>query len=309
MCRYYDRTKLSRGWGSYAGGETHERDRYGSAMSAPRALDVGVHLPQYGRVASPEAITRAARHAEELGFRDVWVSDHTVHPAAQSYPSPYLYDPLVTLTWAAAVTERVRLGTSVLVVPSHEPVGLANRLASIDNLSGGRLVVGAGVGWSEAEYVAVGRDFRTRGRRLDEALELLRAAWSEDPVTFHGEFTDLDEIRVLPKPAGSIPIWIGGGSDAAYRRAIRHGDGFQVIGVTPDEAAPVVDRLRQARPEPEFTISLRTGWDPQGMDPGVIRDERAAFAEAGIQHVVSAPWRNDLDDWLRSMDLLADIVG
>ena len=275
----------------------------------PAPLDVGVHLPQYGRVASSEAITRAARHAEELGFRDVWVSDHTVHPAAQSYPSPYLYDPLVTLSWAAAVTERVGLGTSVLVVPSHEPVGLANALASLDNLSGGRLVVGAGVGWSEAEFVALGHDFHTRGRRLDEALALFRAVWADDPVTFHGEFSDLEDIRVLPKPADRIPIWIGGGTDAAHRRAVELGDGFQVIGVTPDEAAAVVARLRDARPEPEFTISLRTGWDPQGMDPGVIGEERAAFAEAGIQHVVAAPWRNDLDGWLRSMDLLADIVG
>ena len=276
-------------------------------MAAP-SLDVGVHLPQYGRVASAEAVTRAARHAEELGFRDVWVSDHTVHPADQDYPSPYLYDPLVTLTWAAAITERVRLGTSVLVVPSHEPVGLANRLASLDNLSGGRLVVGAGVGWSEAEFVALGHDFHDRGRRLDEALELFRTIWTEDPVTFEGEYTRLDGIRVLPKPAGHIPVWIGGGSEAAHRRAVRHGDGFQLIGVTPEEAAPVVAELRTARPEAEFTISLRTGWDPQGMDPARIADERDAFADAGIQHVVAAPWRNDLDGWLRSMDLLADIV-
>jgi len=276
-------------------------------MASP-PLRVGVHLPQYGKVAGAQAITRAAQHAEDLGFADVWVSDHTVHPAAQDYPSPYLYDPLTTLTWAAAVTRRVGLGTSVLVVPSHEPVGLANTLASLDNLSGGRLVVGAGVGWSEAEYRALGFDFRTRGRRLDEALDLFRAAWGDDPVTFDGEFTQLDDIRVLPKPARRIPIWIGGSTAAAYRRAVDKGDGFQVIGVTPSEAAPVVARLREQRPEPEFTISLRTGWDPQGMDRDRIAEERDAYAEAGIQHVVAAPWRNDLDAWLRSMDLLASIV-
>ena len=112
---------------------------------------VGVHLPQYGHVAGPDAITRAARHAEELGFSDVWVSDHTVHPAAQDYPSPYLYDPLLSLAWAGAATQRVGLGTSVLVVPTHNPLGLANSLASLDALSGGRLIVGAGAGWSEAE--------------------------------------------------------------------------------------------------------------------------------------------------------------
>ncbi len=96
-------------------------------------------------------MSRAARHAEELGFVDVWVSDHIVHPAAQSYPSPYLLDPLVALTWAAAVTDRIGLGTSVLVVPMHNPLGLANALASLDVLSAGRLTVAVGVGWSEAE--------------------------------------------------------------------------------------------------------------------------------------------------------------
>jgi probable F420-dependent oxidoreductase len=272
------------------------------------SLRIGVHLPQYGRVASAEAITRAARHAEELGFADVWVSDHTVHPASQDYPSPYLVDPLVTLTWAAAVTERVGLGTSVLVVPSHEPVALANRLASLDNLSGGRVILGAGVGWSEAEYRALGHDFHNRGRRLDEALDLFRAVWTDDPVNFDGEFTRLDDIRVLPKPQGRIPIWIGGSTDAAFRRGVDKGDGYQLIGVTPAEAAPLIARLRERRPEPEFTISLRTGWDPQGMDEGRIVDERAAYAEAGVQHVVTAPWRNDLDAWLRSMDRLAELV-
>jgi probable F420-dependent oxidoreductase len=271
-------------------------------------MRVGIHLPQYGRVAGPSSISRAARLAEELGFADVWVSDHTVHPAAQSYPSPYLYDPLLTLTWAAAVTERVGLGTSVLVVPSHEPLALANRLASLDALSGGRLVIGAGVGWSEAEYAALGHDFRTRGGRLDEALALFRAVWADDPVSFHGEFTSFDDIRVLPKPVGPMPIWVGGGSEVAYRRAVAVGDGFQVIGVTPEQAAPVVERLRAGRPEPSFTISLRTGWDPQGMDPGRISDELAAFEAAGIQHVVAAPWRNEPADWLRSMELLAELV-
>ncbi|MDZ7676068.1 MAG: LLM class F420-dependent oxidoreductase [Acidimicrobiales bacterium] len=272
------------------------------------SLRIGIHLPQYGRVAGPDAIVRAAQYAERLGFADVWVSDHTVRPAAQRYPSAHLYDPLVTLAWAGAVTERVGLGTSVLVVPSHEPVSLANRLASIDALSGGRLTIGVGVGWSEAEYRAVGQEFSNRGRRLDEAIDLFRAVWTDDPTDFDGEFSQLEDMRVLPKPAHRIPIWVGGGSEAAYRRGVTRGDGFQVIGVTPEEAAPVVARLREERPEPGFTMSLRTGWDPQGMDAGVIREERAAYAEAGIQHVVCAPWRSDLEDWLRSMDLLAEIV-
>jgi probable F420-dependent oxidoreductase len=264
---------------------------------------VGIHLPQYGRVAGPEAISRAARHAEELGFADVWVSDHVVHPVDQSYPSPYLVDPIVTLTWAAAVTERVGLGTSVLVLPMHEPLELANTLASLDSLSGGRLVLGAGVGWSEAEYRALGWSFADRGRRMDEAIDLLRSAWRDDPVTVRGE-----QVRVLPRPAHDIAVWVGGSSEPAFRRAVTKGDGFQAVGIKPPDAATIVERIRRDRPEATFTISVRTGWDPQGMDPAEIVDEYDAFAAAGVQHMVSAPWQSDLDAWLRSMDLLADLV-
>jgi probable F420-dependent oxidoreductase len=271
-------------------------------------MRVGVHLPQYGRVAGPDAITRAARHAEELGFADVWVSDHIVHPAAQSYPSPYLFDPLVSLTWAAASTDRIGLGTSVLVVPMHNPLELANSLASLDVLSAGRLTVVVGVGWSAAEYAALGYDFHNRGRRLDEAVDLFRKVWSEDPVTFHGTFTSFDDLRILPQPGRRIPIWIGGSSEPAYRRAAVRGDGYQAVGLSVDQVGPVVDRIRRDHPDVAFPISLRTGWDPQGMEPGRIRDELAAFTEAGIQHVVAAPWRRDIDDWLRSMDLLAGLV-
>ncbi|TMM16972.1 MAG: TIGR03619 family F420-dependent LLM class oxidoreductase [Actinobacteria bacterium] len=271
-------------------------------------MNVGIHLPQYGRVAGPDAIVAAAREAETLGFADVWVSDHVVHPAAQKYPSPYLYDPLLTLGCAAAVTERVGLGTSVLVVPMHEPVALANQLASLDALSKGRLRIAVGVGWSEPEYAALGADFVTRGRRLDEALEIFKVLWSDDPATFDGRFRAFADIRLLPKPVGRIPIWVGGGSEPAYRRAVRTGEGFQLIGVTPEEAAPVVARLRSERPEPEFTISLRTGWDPLGMDRNRIVEERAAYSEAGVQHIVAAPWRRDLAEWREAMEVLAGLV-
>ena len=271
-------------------------------------MKIGIHLPQYGRVSGPDAITTAARDAEDLGFADVWVSDHVVHPAAQNYPSPHLFDPLLTLAWAAAATERVGLGTSVLVVPMHEPVALANQLASLDALSKGRLRLAVGVGWSKAEYDALGADFTTRGRRLDEMLELFRVLWRDDPASFDGQFRTFTDIRLLPKPVGAIPLWIGGGSEAAYRRGVTKGDGFQLIGVTPEQAAPVVARLRADRPEADFTISLRTGWDPLGMDPTQIRDEHAAFAEAGIQHVVCAPWRRDLDEWRQAMRELAALV-
>jgi probable F420-dependent oxidoreductase len=271
-------------------------------------VQVGIHLPQFGRASSAAAITRAAQLAEALGFADVWVSDHVAIPAAQDYPSPYLYDPLLSLTWAAAATTSVGLGTSVLVVPQHPPLALANSLASLDALSGGRLTVGAGVGWSEAEFVALGQSFADRGRRMDEALDVLRACWGPDPVDFDGEFVHLVAMKVQPKPAHPIPIWVGGRSEPAFRRATTRGDGFHAIGLDPDGAREVVRRIRRDRPEPSFTISLRTGWDPQGMEPDRIRRERDEFEAAGIQHVVSAPWRSDADSWMRSMELLAELV-
>jgi probable F420-dependent oxidoreductase len=271
-------------------------------------MRVGIHLPQYGRVASGDAITTAARRAEDLGFADVWVSDHIVHPAEQSYPSPFLYDPIVALTWAAAATERIGLGTSVLVLPSHVPLELANQLASVDDLSGGRLTVAGGVGWSEREFDALGHGFADRGARTDEIIDMLRVVWSQDPATFEGEHISFRDIRVLPQPAHPIPIWIGGSSEPAYRRAVARGDGYQFVGIKPPDAPPIVERLRAERPGDDFTISLRTGWDPQGMDADEIRAEADAFAEAGIQHVVAAPWQKDLDAWLRSMELLAGLV-
>jgi len=271
-------------------------------------MRIGVHLPQYGRVAGPEAITRAARHAEELGFAGVWVSDHIVQPARQDYPSPYLYDPLVTLTWAAALTQRVDLGTSVLVVPQHSPLELANALASLDSLSQGRVIAGVGVGWSEGEYDALGFDFADRGTRMDETLRAWRVVWADDPASFDGQYVSFADLRVLPKPAHRIPIWVGGSGRRARRRAIELGDGCHLIGVSPSEAREPIAELRAARPEPEFVISLRTGWDPQGMEPGRIRSEHEEYAGAGISYVVCAPWRKDLDDWLRSMDQLAELT-
>lgn len=272
-------------------------------------MRVGIHLPQYGRVAGRDAILRAARHAEALGFAGVWVSDHVVQPAEQDYPSPYLFDPLVTLAAAAAVTEHVDLGTSVLVVPQHNPLELANALASIDALSNGRVIAGVGVGWSRGEFEALGYDFANRGDRADEIIDLFRTVWRDDPASFSGRFHRFENLRVLPKPAHVIPIWVGGGSDRAHRRAVERGDGFQLIGATPEESAPVVARLRELRPEPGFTISLRTGWDPLGMEPDRIREEYERYERAGVQYVVCAPWRRDLDEWLRAMEQLARLVG
>lgn len=265
----------------------------------------GVHLPQYGRAAGPKAIAVAARQAEALGFDDVWVYDHLAIPASVTYPKAYVYEPLMTLAFAAAVTERVGLGTSVLVLPYRHPVFLAKALASLDQLSEGRLILGVAVGWLEAEFAALGVPFSERGRRTDEAIDVLRACWEGDqPVTFRGPTVDLDAMKMVPAPAGRVPIWVGGTSDAALRRAVERGDGWHGAFLDAEAVAPIVRRLRADRPEKSFTTSVRVEWDGLRDDSNDLARRVEAMAEAGIQHIMSAPAQPDIDAWLRSVDAL-----
>ena len=217
-------------------------------------MQVGIHLPHIGRKASPDAIRRAAVQAEELGFADVWVSEHIIIPKDANYPpSANFWDPVLTLTWAAACTQRVKLGTSVLVLPMRHPLPLAKELATLQNLSQGRLILGAGVGWMEAEFDALGVPFRERGRRMDEGIAMMKAVWNDDPVTFPTRWiaAKIDTMRMQPKPCAPIPIWIGGSSDAAIARALRL-DGWHGSRVTPEQAPAMVQRLRAGRPDAAF---------------------------------------------------------
>src|SRR6201993_3888282 len=184
-------------------------------------MQLGIHLPHAGEQARPELIRRAAIRAEELGLDDVWVSEHIIVPRATFPRSPLFYDPVLSLTWAAAVTKRVRLGTSVLVLPMRHPLPLAKELATLQNFSEGRLILGAGVGWLEAEFAALGSPFRERGRRTDEGIAMMRAVWTQDPVSFPARHIPavIEDMRMLPQPVKPIPIWIGGSSEAALGRA------------------------------------------------------------------------------------------
>jgi probable F420-dependent oxidoreductase len=268
-------------------------------------MRVGIHLPHIGRKAGPEAIRRAAVQAEELGFADVWVSEHIIVPKGAPYPpSALFYDPVLTLTWAAAHTRRVGLGTSVLVLPMRHPLPLAKELATLQNLSGGRLILGAGVGWMAAEFAALGAPFRERGRRMDEGIALMRAVWSDDPVSFPTRYipSAVEDMRMLPKPEKPIPIWIGGSSEPALERAVRY-DGWHGSRLAPEEAAPIVGRLRERRPEPEFAISLRCGWD--GKDAGALAARLAAYRVAGVGHVLVEPFERALEDWLAAVERVA----
>jgi probable F420-dependent oxidoreductase len=270
---------------------------------------IGIHLPQFGKAIAPGGVQRAAREAEQQGFDDVWVSDHLVNPREQSYPAPYILDPLITLALAAGATERIGLGTSVLVGPQYtSPLALANSLASLDAASDGRLTVGIGIGWSKREYEALGASFANRGPRLDEMIRLFRTVWENSTADFDGEYyPSFEQIRVLPLPAHHIPIWIGGSADAAIERALRN-DGYHAIGLSPEQLADVVTRLRARRSDDDFVVSLRVSWDLTTKDPKEMVDEADAYREAGCGALHISPERGDLETWLQGQAALANAL-
>ena len=272
------------------------------------AVQIGIHLPQAGSKATPALIRRHAVRAEALGFSDLWVSEHIIVPRKQFPRSPLFFDPVLTLTWVAAVTERVRLGTSVLVWPMRHPLPLAKELATLQNLSDGRLILGVGVGWLEPEFAALGAPFHERGRRMDEGIAMMRAVWSQDPVTFEAKHipAEIREMTMLPQPVKPIPMWHGSRSEAAHRRTVKIGDGWHGSQVTPEEAAPVVARLRRDRPEPEFAISVRIHW--AGKDVGELRERIAAFEAVGVQHVMIHPHNREVDDWDEVLEGAAKVL-
>jgi probable F420-dependent oxidoreductase len=214
---------------------------------------------------------------------------------------------VITLSWAAACTRRVGLGTSVLVLPMRHPLPLAKELATLQNLSEGRLILGAGVGWLDAEFEALGVPFHERGRRMDEGIAMMRAVWSQDPVSFEAKTIPavIDGMRSLPQPEKPIPIWIGGSSEPALKRAIRN-DGWHGSRCTPEQAEPIVKRLRAERPDPEFAISLRYGW--HGRDETALKERLQGYAEAGVGHVLIEPADREIGDWLATVERVADAV-
>ena len=175
-------------------------------------MKIGISLPQIGPQASPENLVSVARRAEELGYDSVWVLERLLWPVNPQEPYPaspdghlpetyqIVFDPLETLAFVAAHTTRVQLGTSVIVLPYHTPIHLARRISTIDALSGGRVAVGVGAGWSRDEFEAAGTPFERRGARSDEFLEAMIALWTKDPVGFDGKFYHIPESKIGPKP-------------------------------------------------------------------------------------------------------------
>jgi probable F420-dependent oxidoreductase len=228
----------------------------------------GLFGVNFGACADPERQLRVAQAAEELGFESVWTGEHVAMPIENNpVPSPPdtpFLDSVVALTRIAAVTRRVRLGTGILVLPHHNPVLLAKSLASLDVLSGGRLIAGFGGGYVAAEFAALGVPFQKRGATTDDSLAAIRTLWTETEPVHHGRFADFAGIRFEPKPVQRPhpPIVVGGQAPAALRRAARLGDGWYGFALTVEQTAGIVVELRRLRDElgrrGAFEISLTT---------------------------------------------------
>jgi len=190
-----------------------------------RIVHLGVILPNFGAQSSPGAIRQIAEAAEELGFDSVWTTEHIIVGPEGVDPYGRVYDPLVTLGWIAGWTERVALGTSIILVPLHHPIRLAKETATLQELSDGRLRLGVGTGWHEDEFRFMGIPFRGRGRRADESLRLTKALWRGEP-SFAGEHWSFDGATFAPVPEAAPEVWVGGSSAPALRRALELGDAW-----------------------------------------------------------------------------------
>lgn len=272
-------------------------------------------LPPYrlGVASDPSWMRAFAQHAEAAGFESLLAVEHVAVPVGYESRYPYsdtgrmplpedceLPDPLDLLAWLAGQTERLRLGTGILVLPEHHPLALAKRCATIDRLSGGRLFLGVGVGWMREEVAALGIDPDERGSRTDEAIEALRVIWREDEPAWGGRHFAFAPVRSQPKPVQpTVPILVGGHSPAAARRAGRLGDGFFPLGLAGEQLTTRWQQVQQAAAD--------AGRDPAGIGltlGGLLGDDAAieAAVERGAERVVLSTRTADLPELREAMD-------
>ncbi len=225
-------------------------------------MNFGITLPNFGNYADKNEILKIATSAEELGFKSLWVRDHVVIPDSHQGFGDVFYDPFITLSYVAAHTRNISLGTSVLILPYRNPIVLAKMISTLDVLSEGRVIVGVGAGWLQKEFEALGVPYSQRDEMTDEYLSILKVLWTQDDPRFRGKYLKFSDIKFLPKPFKTPhpPIWVGGGSNKAIERAVTYGDGWHPVGLTPEELKEklkYVNKLLKKHNKDNFQISLR----------------------------------------------------
>jgi probable F420-dependent oxidoreductase len=259
-------------------------------------MRLGFILPHIGPWAGPEALTRVATRAEEVGFDSLWVTDRSLLPLEPMTPYPLgelpdvyksVLDPLEVLTFVAAQTSRVGLGTTILNLPWYSPVLLSRRLATLDVLSKGRLRLGLGQGWSLDEYVVAGTAWENRGKRFEEALQALKAIWTTDPVEFNGDFYSIPRSFIGPKPVQKPhpPIYVGAYAPAALTRTARYADGWLTVGMPLSMVAEMFSSIQTqaaeaGRDRGELELIVRANVE---LSDQPLADDRAVFAGTAEQ--------------------------
>ncbi len=272
-------------------------------------MKFGIAFANAGPLSDPALAVATAQSAEAAGFESLWTVEHVLVPAGYESEYPYdasgkmpggeefdIPDPLIWLAYVAAATSAIKLGTGILIVPQRNPAVLAKEVATLDVLSGGRLLLGVGVGWLEEEFDALGVPFKDRGRRLDSHIATMRALWSEQQATVHDDFTSFTNGVSLPKPlGGSVPIIVGGHSEPAARRAGRLGDGFFPGRGSHDDLAHLLEVMRVAAEEagrdPDTIEITASGAGLFGPDP---EGEIERLRGLGVDRAIIAPLAYDL---------------
>jgi probable F420-dependent oxidoreductase len=278
------------------------------------AVKLGLFNINMGKQCAPERLTAAAQAAEAAGFESLWAGEHVILPDPQVPPSPmapqdHAFDPLIGLTFAAAVTGHIRLATGIVIMPQRNPVVLAKQIASLDVLSQGRFTLGIGVGYLEPEFRAIGANFPERGAVTDEFVDAMHALWYDDGPEHHGRFVDFAGVDAHPRPVQQpIPIVVGGHTPAAYRRAVGRGHGWYGFAMPPEAAAESIEGLLRAVDQVERPAALgdlEITITPRGR---LTVETATAYAELGVDRLVVIPNPKD-DDVRPSIDAAVAAVA
>jgi len=292
---------------------------------------IGVTIPNNWGVADPQQVLELGPEAEQMGYDSLWVMDHlfnTGYIRERLEDRPY-YHPMAMLSYMSATTSRVTLGTSVLVLPYHNPVELAKYAATLDQMSGGRVTLGVGVGAMTEEFEALGIPMSQRGSLTNECINLMRELWASAKPEYHSRNWDFSDLYFSPKPAqASIPLWVGGSSPGALRRTARLGDGWHPTGLSPEDFAighaEIHSLARAAGRNPDdiamstrVEVEVHGGPSSQraasrarlpGDDMGALSAGLEAFSEAGVQHFILALNSGDIPAIRSVMAKIADEV-
>jgi probable F420-dependent oxidoreductase len=282
-------------------------------------MDIGYFGIGIGALTTPDWVKPVATAAERLGFASIWAPEHVI--LLEQYSSKYPYsagefpmptdtpfaDPFTTLAFAAACTNKIKIATGICLVPEHNPLVLAKTVATLDRLSGGRLILGVGIGWLAEEFQALGISFERRAQRTREYIDVMRKLWAEPKSSHRGEFVSFPEVQSFPKPHNrTVPVWFGGETPPALRRVGEYGDGWVGFNLSPHEAVPKIKRIEEilkasGRKRSEVHLALSPYAKP------VTSDDLKRYRDAGADEVVLLSLRppSSVNDAVQRMEQIA----